>query len=172
LGTALAAAPYWCQCPGGAVLIGIGGVNGTLYVLDTSLAQVARFVTGSSIRTTPGVDGAGNWYVAADNGSLYEAQLQSGQLTLAVAFGSAGAPISSSPVVAGCPTGICIYLGSTNSHAYLVPLDARDAVLTACIATSPPACSGANPRLWASAEVGVAGSPRTVHVQGWSYYSP
>jgi hypothetical protein len=173
LGTAIADAPYWCQCPTGN-LVGIGGANGTLYVRDTNLGAVASYVGGSPIRTTPGADAAGNWFVGADDGNLYEVQLRSGQaaMTFAAAFTSAGAPIRSSPVVSGCTTGICIYMGSTNGNAYLVPLDARDAVLTACLTTAPPACSGANPRLWTRVEVGVAGSPQTVHVQGWSYYSP
>jgi hypothetical protein len=173
LGAVIADAPYWCQCPIGN-LIGIGATNGTLYLRDTGLGAVASYAGGSAIHTTPGADAAGNWFFGADDGSLYEVQLRSGQATLAfaVAFASAGAPIRSSPVVGGCSTGICVYMGSTNGHAYLVPLDARDAVLTTCISTAPPACSGANPRLWTQVEVGVAGSPQTVHVQAWSYYSP
>ncbi len=173
LGTVISDAPYWCQCPTGN-LIGIGGANGRLYLRDTNLSAVASYAGGSPIRTTPGADAAGNWFFGADDGNLYEVQLRSGQaaMTFAVAFASAGMPIRSSPVVGGCSIGICIYMGSTNGHAYLVPLDARDAVLTACVTTSPPACSGANPRLWTRVEVGVGGSPQTVHIQGWSYYSP
>jgi hypothetical protein len=173
LGTSIADAPYWCQCPTGN-LIGVGGANGTLYLRDASLGAVASYAGGSSIRTTPGVDAAGNWFFGANDGNLYEVQLRPGQaaMTFAAAFGSASAPIRSSPVVGGCPSGICVYMGSSNGIAYLVPLDARDAVLTTCLTTSPPACSGANPRLWTQVEVGVFGSPQTVHVQGWSYYSP
>jgi hypothetical protein len=172
LGTVITDAPYWCQCPTGN-LIGIGGANGTLYIRDTNLSAVASYAGGSPILTTPGVDAAGDWFFADDNGNLSEVQRPAGQpsLSLVATFGSAGAPIRSSPVVSGCPTGICIYVGSTNANAYLVPLDARDAVITACMATTPPACSGVNPRLWASAEVGVWGNPQAVHVRGWSYYS-
>jgi hypothetical protein len=77
----------------------------------------------------------------------------------------------SSVQVAGCSAGICIYLGTLN-NAYLVALNARAAKLNACLSDTPPACSGDNPRLWAKVEVGSAGAPQTVHVQGWSYYSP
>jgi hypothetical protein len=81
--------------------------------------------------------------------------------------------VGSSVQVAGCRSGnaICIYLGTTN-NAYLIALDARDAKLAACLSNTPPACSGGNPRLWTQVEVGANGSPQTVHVQGWSYYSP
>lgn len=165
-------APFWCQCPGTSGLIGVGGDNGTLYVFDTTMTTYATYSGGSAIRTTPGADGAGNWYFAADDGRLYEVQKTvGGAMTLAVRYGSQGSPIGSSPVVGPCQVGICVYFGSTNSNAYLVSLDARNAVFTACISAAPPTCSGTNPRLWTRAEIGVSGNAQTVHIQGWSYYA-
>lgn len=166
--------PYWCHCPGSLNLIGIGAGDGSLYVRDTSLNTYATYSGGSAINTAPAADAAGNWYFAADDGRLYEVQKPSGgtAMGLAASFGSAGGSIASSPVLATCPAGICVYLGAMDARAYLVSLDARDAVLTACVSASPPACSGANPRLWVRVEVGVAGNSQTVHIQGWSYYSP
>ena len=65
------------------------------------------------------------------------------------------------------------YLGSANSNLYTVQLNARDAVLSSCLTTAPPTCSGANPHLWASVEVevGLPTSPLIVSIRGWSYYS-
>lgn len=167
-------APYWCHCPGSANLIGVGGDNGHLYVLDSSLNSYAMYAGSQAIRTTPAVDGAGDWYFGADNGRLYEVQKPPGgsAMVQVANLGSAGGAIGSSPVVGACQVGICVYLGSTDGNAYLVSLDARDAVLTSCISTAPPICSGVNPRLWTSVEIGVASNPQAVHVQGWSYYSP
>ncbi len=167
-------APYWCHCPGSIDLIGVGARNGSLYVFDTSLNRYATYAGGPAIETAPATDAAGDWYFAADDGRLYEVQKPASGTTmvLAASFGSANAAIGSSPVIGGCPAGICVYLGSTDANAYLVTLDARDAVLTACITTAPPSCSGVNPRLWARVEVGVVGNPQEVHVDGWSYYSP
>jgi hypothetical protein len=174
--TSFSGAPYWCHSAGCVNLIGVGGQNHLLYVLDTNLATYASYAAGAAISTTPGADTAGDWFFGADDGYLYLVQVQSNPpnpptVTLAWKYGSMG-QIGSSVQVGACPEGICIYLGSMNSHAYLVPLDARDAVMTACLTTAPPVCSSDNPRLWTQVEVGVAGSPQTVHVQGWSYYSP
>lgn len=161
-------APYWCtQCGG---LIGAGALNGGLYVFDQSLSLVGNYMAGSPIRTTPGADGGGNWYFGADDGYVHEIQLWGGQGTQVNTYGGLG-QVGSSVQVGGCSIGICVYLGALD-NAYLIPLDARDAVITACISTSPPSCSGAGPRLWASLEVGDARSLQTVHIQGWSYYSP
>jgi len=174
VGTTVSNDPFWCHCPAGN-LIGIAGTNGALYVLDTNLNLYASYAGASSIRTTPAADGGGDWFFGADDGRLYAVQKPTGSTAMVLAggwpYGRAGA-IRSSPIAAACPAGICIYFGSVDSNLYLVSLDARDAVLTTCISTSPPACSGANPRLWTQVEVGVAGSQQTVHVQGWSYYSP
>lgn len=167
-------APYWCHCPGSLDLIGVGAGNGSLYVLDTNLATYATYPGSLAIQTAPGADAAGDWFFGAADGRLYEVQKPNGGTTmsLAASFGSASGRISSSPVVAGCPAGICVYLGSTDGREYLVSLDARNAIVTACLSSAPPSCSGANPRLWVQVEVGVAGNHQTVHVQGWSYYSP
>lgn len=169
----ISGAPFWCQCPGTSGLIGVGGDNGNLYVFDTSMTTYATYSGGSAIHTTPGADGAGNWYFAADDGRLYEVQKTVGsRMTLAVRYGSQGSPIGSSPVVGPCQVGICVYFGSTNSDAYLVSLDARDAAITACIsAPNSTTCNGTNPQLWTRAEIGVSGNAQTVHIQGWSYYA-
>jgi hypothetical protein len=168
------AAPYWCSCPTGPE-IGVGGNNGSLYVLDPNLNMVASYGGVSSITTTPGSDGVGEWYFGTDDGNVNEVQQIPGQgtMTLVRQYGAGTlGQIGSSVQVAGCPAGICIYLGSLNGNAYLVPLNARDATITACLSDAPPVCSGVNPRLWAQAEVGDGSSPRTVHIGGWSYYSP
>jgi hypothetical protein len=173
VGTALAGAPYWCACPGGPQ-IGVTGLNGSLYVLDTNLNLVASYAGGLAIRTAPASDGVGEWFFGADDGYLYELQLTPGQSTLVqvARYGAGGlGSVGSSVQVSYCPAGICAYLG-TSTTAYIVSLDARRARITACISNAPPACSGANPRLWTQVEVGANNSPQTVHVQGWSYYSP
>jgi hypothetical protein len=175
-GTTISGAPYWCNCPGGN-LIGVGGNNGSLYLLqyglvpDPNLQLYARSQGGFSIRTTPATDAAGNWYFAADNGRLYEVQKGAGAtMTVAASFGSAGA-FKSSPVIGPCQQDICLYLASTDTRTYLVDLDARAVVITACLGTMTSGCSGVNPRLWTSVEIGVANNPQVVHVQRWSYYS-
>ena len=168
-------APYWCRCPGLGNEIGIGGRNGTLYVLDTNLNIYSSYAGGKAIDTTPVADGAGDWYFGANDGRIYEVQKPGGgpAMIVAASFGTAGAAFGSSPVIGACPAGICIYVGSLDASAYLVALDARNAVLTACISIAPPNCAvGSNPRLWTQVEVGDAASSRTVHIQGWSYYSP
>jgi hypothetical protein len=170
----ISGAPYWCVCPGTGNLIGVGGNNGSIYLFlpDANMQLYASSPGGPPIRTTPTADGAGNWYVAADDGRLYEVQKAGGAtMTVAASFGSAGA-FRSSPVIGPCQQDICVYLASTDARAYLVDLDARDVVLTACLGTASSGCSGANPRLWTSVEIGVAGNAQAVHVQGWSYYSP
>jgi hypothetical protein len=171
-GTSITGAPYWCACPATS-LIGVGGDNGSLYLLlpDINLQLFARSPSGSRIRTTPAADGAGNWYFAADNGRLYEVQKAAGAtMTVAASFGSAGA-FRSSPVIGPCQQDICLYLASTDARAYLLDLDARDVDITACLGTTASGCSGVNPRLWTSVEIGVANNPNVVHVQRWSYYS-
>jgi hypothetical protein len=167
-------APFWCQCPGGANLIGFGANDGVLYVLDTNLNLYASSSGGAPIAATPGADAGGDWFVAANDGTVTELQKSAGTSTMAVVaqYGSSGA-ISSAPVVTACPAGICVYFASLDHSVYLVQLDARDVVVTSCISSSPPACDqGINPRLWTKLEVGVAGNPQAVRVLGWSYYSP
>jgi hypothetical protein len=152
--------------------IGVAQAHG-LYVLDANLNQVRSYAMGgTTLSTSPAADGAGDWFVGAANGNLYEAPALTAAPTL-IAFGSGQlGQIQSSVQVGQCGGWICAYLASSNTNAYNVQLDARDAVMSACITSASPACSGANPRLWASVEVGTSSSPLTVHVQGWSYYSP
>jgi len=164
----VADAPYWCHCPGGDV-IGVGGENGTLYLLDTNLNRTASISIGASIFTTPAADGAGDWFVGADDGNLHEVPALAAAPKPLLTFGAgAFGQVRSSVQLGPCGASICAYLGSGNTNLYLVPLDARDAVMLAAITSTP----GANPHLWASVEVGSSSSPQTVHVQGWSYYSP
>lgn len=162
-------APYWCgQCGN---VIGVGGQDGGLYLFNSNLSTFATYAPpGPAIQTTPGADGAGNWYFGAADGYVYELQAQSGQtLTMVRRYGPMAA-VASSVQVGGCPTGICVYLGDWDNNAYLIPLDARDAVITACITAAPPACASGHPRLWASVEVGAGAALQTVHVGGWSYF--
>ena len=171
LPTGVRDAPGW----GGAGVIAVGGQNGAMYLLGSSLNVLAATPAGSpAIRTTPQADGQGDWFFGADDGYVYEAQQAPGQSSLAVVdrFGQANGAVGSGVQVAGCPSGLCAYFASSSGAAYIIKLDARNAIISACITVAPPACSGDNPRLWASVQVGAAGSPQTVHVQGWSYYSP
>jgi hypothetical protein len=112
------------------------------------------------------VDGAGNWYVGDDSGYVRELQIQAGKLVPVSQYGPMGR-VGSSVQVGGCATGICVYVGSLDRNLYRIPLDARDAVVLACLSS----CSSAGLRLGAQVEIGSKDSPQTVHVQGWSYYS-
>jgi hypothetical protein len=172
-GGGVADAPGWCQqCLGGAGVIGVGGQGG-LYLFDSGLNVYGSY-SAPSIHTTPAADAGGDWFIAGDDGNLDELQRPATQtaMVLAKSYPAATAAISSSPVMHTCAVGLCIYFAAMDSSAYLVPLDARDAVITACLTASPPTCSGDNPRLWTNVEVGDAVSPQSVHVGGWSYYSP
>lgn len=165
----VADAPYWCHCPGPSDVIGVGGENGTLYLLDTNLSPTASISIGAPIFTTPAADGAGDWFVGADDGNLHEVPALATAPKPPLNFGAGSfGQVRSSVQLGPCGAWICAYLGSTNTNLYLVPLDARDAVLSAGITSS----TAANPHLWASVEVGSSSSAQTVHVQGWSYYSP
>jgi hypothetical protein len=149
-----------------------------LAVLDpnNNLNSWGTYALPAPVVRTPAYDGAGDWYVAAEDGYLYEIQGQ-GSMALAKRFvGSAGNGIGSSPVVGLCPigsvTGFCVYFASAN-QVFLAPLDARDLVLTANLVGTPSCLNRCNPRLWAQVEVGGSNSGRpAVHVWGWSYYSP
>ena len=168
----IADAPYWCTLCGN--LIGVGTSNG-LYVLDSALNLYASPSGGSPrISTVPQADGAGNWYFGADDGYVYLAQVQSGQPVMTRNRFGPMSQIGSSVQVDDCngSTWICVYAGAVNHNTYLIPLDAHDAVLTACVSSAPPECaSGVNPRLWTRVEIGVAADPQAVHVQGWSYFA-
>jgi hypothetical protein len=172
IGSVIAAAPYWCaQCGG---LIGVGAQDG-LHLFSSGLNPIATYSPGGvATNTTPQADGTGNWYFGTIGGYVYEVQYKVGQaaMTFANSYGPM-AQIGSSVQVGSCNGGawICVYAGALNNRAYLVPLDSLDAVVTACIGTSPMNCTvGANPRLWTRVEVGTAISTNTVHVEGWSYY--
>jgi hypothetical protein len=173
VGSGFAAAPAWCSCPTGMQL-GATGVNGTFYLFGGNLNLITSFAVGPQVRTSPAADGVGEWFFGANDGYLYELQESlSGTTVAQVARFGGGAigQVKSSAQVGPCSAGICVYMGSVN-NAYIVPLDARHAQMTACLSNVPPACSTDNPRLSAQVEVGVAGNNQTVHVQGWSYYSP
>jgi hypothetical protein len=177
LGTALTAAPYWWHGPGGADLIGVGGQNGALFVLDAGLGRVGTYPAGGpAIIGSPTADAAGDWFFGAADGLLYEL-LPAPALTPAARFGYATSSVQSSPRFDSCPAGTCIYLAKMNGTAFLVPLVDRDVAMTACITTQPPACSGINPRLWAHVTVGSATnpisgtSPQTVRMLGYSYFA-
>jgi hypothetical protein len=173
LDTRISSVPYWCHCPNAANIIGVGGRNGALYLLDTSASVMAASpATGQPIITSPAADSAGDWFFGSNDGYLHAAQRAGPVVTVGRQVGLNGLT-ASSPIVDGCSSlfvGICVYLG-TSSGAYLVPVDARAVELTGCIGTST-SCSDETPRLRATAEVGSWVSPRTVRVTGWSYYSP
>ena len=166
----ISGAPYWL-----GNFIGVGTTSG-LYVFDSLLNLFAYPAPGStpSISTTPHADSVGNWYFGADDGNVYLAQVEAGRTVNRTQFGPMSR-IGSSVQVDGCNGGtwICVYAGAADSNTYLIPLDAHDVVVTACVIASPTECApGVNPRVWTRVEVGVAQDARTVHVQGWSYYAP
>jgi len=173
--------PYWCHCPGGQDLIGVGTTNGFLYVLNNALAVQwtydGRPDGWPAINTTPMADLNGDWYFGASDGSVYDVEIPvSGpQMFKAAKFGPGGA-IGSSPVVGMCSTGPCLYFGSTAAGSYFARLGTTRVIdLQACVtsASGSTTCV-ANPRLWARVEIGspaIVGS-RGIYVQGWSYYSP
>jgi hypothetical protein len=166
----IADAPAWC-CGATPTEIAVAQTGG-LYLFNGSLSLQASYgILGASLPTSPAADAAGDWFVSASNGYVYELPAVGASPTwIALGRGTMG-QLSSAAVVSGCPTGICIYTASMDGGLDLIALDARDAVITACLTSSPPSCSGANPRLWAHVEVGAGGDPRTVHIRGWSYYS-
>jgi hypothetical protein len=172
--------PYWCHCPGGD-LIGVGGANGFLYLLDTSL-NIVRQYDGQAdgrpaINSTPVADSAGDWYFGADDGFVYDVEIPASGLQMfkAARFGPGGA-LRSSPVAGACGSATCVYVASTTSGPYFARLASTRVIeLRACVTTAPAstACA-ANPRLWARVMVGpvaVVGGTG-ISVQGWSYYSP
>jgi len=175
-GGGVIAAPTWCaQCwTNGS--IGVGSQSG-LYVFDSNLNLYASY-TGTAMPSSPAVDLGGDWFARGDRGSsgvLYELRPGSqGQMIVANAFAAGSAGISSAPVLHACGTSLCIYVGSGGDpHTYLVTLDGRDAILSACLTNEgSSSCSGVNPRLWARVEIGRPGNPQAVRVQGFSYYSP
>jgi hypothetical protein len=173
-GPLIADAPYWCTCPS-ANLIGVttqsGSQDGALYVLDPSLNRIATYSVATAISTTPGTDAAGDWLFGGEDGNLYEAPAGQSNVIVVTRSGAVDGGVGSGVQVGGCGSAICIYFGSRRSAAHIMQLDARDSVLIACITISST-CADQGPRLWAQVEVDTASSTPTVHVQGWSYYSP
>ena len=162
-------APTWAK---GSGQFAVAGTDGALYILDANLNVVSTMAPiGTSILGAPATDSVGEWFFGGADGFIHEVQPSGSALAEVARYGPLGGPVTSSPQVGPCSPAVCIYLGTQDGSAYLVPLDARSVVLSACISDTPPNCSGAGPRLRAQVEVGSDANPLTVHVQGWSYYS-
>ena len=186
-GTITSRAPYWCPSPCGIAgqdLIGVGGANGFLYLINTALTSTVYMYNGKpdgfpSIISTPMADANGDWYFGASDGSVYDVEIPvSGvQMFKAARFGPGGA-IASSPIVGSCPSGVvgpCMYFGSTIDGSYFVRVGStRVSDLRSCVSSAPGSgtCT-ANPRLWARVQVGPASiwGGTGVYIQGWSFYS-
>jgi hypothetical protein len=178
-GAVTARAPYWCQCPG-PDLIGVGGTNGELYLFTTGLSLAYQYDGQAdgrpAINTTPMADANGEWYFGANDGYVYDVEIPvSGtQLFKAARFGPGGA-ITSSPIVGACPSGPCMYFGSSTAGSYFARIGiTRVSDLRACLssAAGSTTCVG-NPHLWARVQVGPAKvwGANGAYVQGWSFYS-
>lgn len=171
----IADAPTWC-CGSNPTTLGVGGTNGSLYVLDSSLKVIGSYALGGPIRRSPDVDAGGDWFVGSDDGNIYEVSTFGSNPFPPFAYGGSqlGA-IRSAVQVAPCNNGkwLCAYAASSSGYVYEIDLSARQVVMSGCISTSPPACStGDNPRLLVTAQIGSAGSSTMVQPQVWSYYSP
>ena len=87
--------PYWCHCPGGD-LIGVGGTNGVLYLLNTALSLRWTYngqADGSpAIASSPAADANGDWYFGAADGYVYDVEipLSGQQMFKAARFGPGG----------------------------------------------------------------------------------
>lgn len=164
LPAAIADAPFWSAS--GQLGVAAGS---TLYVLDSNLNVLSSFAAPASIATTPAADAGGDWFVGTSSGYLYEVQRvgTSAQMVQTASYGGAG-DLTSSPLALPCSIGICVYTASSDGSIYFAGLDARDAIVDSCLGP----CGSSSFGLRAVVEVGSAASPRTVHVQGWSYYSP
>ena len=174
--------PYWCHCPGGQDLIGVGSSNGSLYLLSAQLAIQWSYngqADGApAINTTPMADSNGDWYFGTNDGSVYDVEIpMSGpQMFKAAKFGPERGVIASSPIVGACLGGPCLYFASSTAGAYFAQLGGTRIIdLQACVsAASGSTTCAANPHLWARVEVGSPAILRGsgVLVQGWSFYSP
>jgi hypothetical protein len=173
--------PYWCHCPGGQSLIGVGTTSGFLYVMSDTLA-VQWSYDGQpdgwpAINTTPMADANGDWYFGANDGAVYDVELPvSGPVMFKAARFGPGGAIASSPVVGACAAGPCLYFASSTAGSYFAQLgQTRIIDLRACVSSASGSTTcAANPRLWARVEVGspaIVGG-RGVYVQSWSYYAP
>jgi hypothetical protein len=175
---AIARPPYWCHCPGGQDVIGVGTTAGSLYLLSAQLVIQHSYDGAPPINTTPMADSNGDWYFGANDGSVYDVEIPvSGQEMFKAATFGPGGVIGSSPIVEACPEGPCLYFASSTAGAYFAQLGGtRITDLHACVSsTSDPNACTANPRLWARVEVGspaVLGVSGGVLIKGWSFYSP
>jgi len=171
--------PYWCHCPTGD-LIGVGGTNGSLYILPPALAvpwSYSGLADGSpAINTTPMADAKGDWYFGANDGAVYDVEIPvSGSQMFKAARISSGGTITSSPVVAPCAGGPCVYFANSSASYLLRIGTTRISDLRACVtAGAGSTVCAANPRLWARVQVGPAAiwGGSGVFVEGWSFYSP
>lgn len=181
-GSVATRAPYWCHCPGGQDLIGVGaasGNSGNLYLYTGGLSLAYQYIATKPINTTPMADSNGEWYFGADDGFVYDVEIPSTtggvpSLFKAARFGPGGT-IQSSPIVADCPAGPCLYFGSSSLGLYFARIGStRITDLQICLSQngSPPCAAG--PHLWARVQVGPAAIWRAngVYVQGWQFYSP
>jgi hypothetical protein len=183
-GAATNRSPYWCttRC-GGTDLIGVGGSNGTLYLLNASLNVAFTYTEAglAAINTTPIADANGDWYFGDDNGFVYDVELpaQGTQMFKAASFGpGAQNQIRSSPYVGspgGCSGCIAMYFGAAGNggRAYFAQIGKiRVMDVTSCLTSGAKSttCSGAA-RLWTRVEVGdpqyVGG--QGVNTVGWAY---
>jgi hypothetical protein len=178
-GAAALRAPYWCQCPG-PDLIGVGGANGELFLFTTGLSLAyeydGRFDGITAITTTPMADANGEWYFGASDGAVYNVEIPvtGTQLSKAGRFGPGGS-IASSPIVGACPSGPCMFFGSSTAGSYFARIGfTRVSDLRACLSSADGSTCVANPQLWARVQVGPANvwGANGVYVQGWSFYSP
>jgi Tfp pilus assembly protein PilX len=168
LGAPIKGAPYWSS----RGLIGVGVTNGTLIVLNRALSSKWTYTGPGPILTAPAEDSQGDWFYGDDK-MFYKLHPPSkdGTAMRLVTSIPLGQSTGSSPAMGRCAVGICAYLGTRSGNLYMIPFDARSVTLTVCLINASPTCSGANPMLWVSAEVGNLTSQRAVRVRGWSYYS-
>jgi hypothetical protein len=187
--------PTWCSCLVNApntrqTLVGVGGANGTLYLylvgnninsLTLTYQYDGQADGRPAINTSPMADTNGEWYFGANDGYVYDveipvttAQTAPFPMFKAARFGPGGA-IASSPIVGACPSGPCMFFGSTTAGSYFARIGiTRVSDLRACLSSADGSTCVGIPQLWARAQVGPATiwGANGVYVQGWSYYSP
>lgn len=190
----VASPPSWCSCLVKApstkqTLVGVGGANGTLYLYlvgnnNNSLTLTYQYDGQAdgrpAINTSPMADTNGEWYFGANDGYVYDVEIpvttaQTGPFPMfkAARFGPGGA-IASSPIVGACPSGPCMFFGSTTAGSYFARIGiTRVSDLRACLSSADGSTCVGIPQLWARAQVGPAAiwGANGVYVQGWSFYS-
>jgi hypothetical protein len=191
----VASPPSWCSCLVKApstkqTLVGVGGANGTLYLylvgnnlnsLTLTYQYDGQADGRPAINTSPMADSNGEWYFGASDGYVYDVEIpvttaQTAPFAMfkAARFGPGGA-IASSPIVGACPSGPCMYFGSSSAGSYFARIGiTRVSDLRACLSSADGSTCVGIPQLWARAQVGPATiwGANGVYVQGWSYYSP